>query len=260
MYHHILISLTGHVEVSQMSSLDLAWGSLNSLIGIYMWFLSVPFQPMNFLFVFWGQHNTLDHRDDCMIIMTKTARTTMMIMLMQGVSIHRHLCSLLVPRISRRLLLHKEEWVFHHHHHHRGSLPSVSPPFSIVSEDATEIFLSRPMAAKTIVRWNPSLSEQVAKRPGRYDEMPKSATMENRQNMEQHVRADFFLWIFWFPSSTLYFVQFYATVQRQKNPGLTPFSSGYEVDTIEQLKRAVRSQVKNVRSQVAKKHPQSASR
>ena len=108
------------------------------------------------------------------------------------------------------------------------------------------------MAAKTIVRWNPSLSEQVAKRPGRYDEMPKSATMENRQNMEQHVRADFFLWIFWFPSSTLYFVQFYATVQRQKNPGLTPFSSGYEVDTIEQLKRAVRSQVKNVRSQVAK--------
>ena len=61
--------------------------------------------------------------------------------------------------------------------------------------------------------------------------------------MEQHVRADFFLWIFWFPSSTLYFVQFYATVQRQKNPGLTPFSSGYEVDTIEQLKRAVRSQV-----------------
>ena len=32
-------------------------------------------------------------------------------------------------------------------------------------------------------------------------------------------------------------------MQRQKNPGLTPFSSGYEVDTIEQLKRAVRSQV-----------------
>lgn len=64
--------------------------------------------------------------------------------------------------------------------------------------------------------------KQVSKRPGRYDEMPKSATMENRQNMEQH---------------------FYATVQRQKNPGLTPFASGYEVDTIEQLKRAVRSQV-----------------
>ena len=39
--------------------------------------------------------------------------------------------------------------------------------------------------------------------------------------------------------------QFYATVQRQKTPALTPFSSsgGYEVDTIEQLKRAVRSQV-----------------
>jgi len=67
--------------------------------------------------------------------------------------------------------------------------------------------------------------KQVAKRPGRYDEMPKSATMENRQNMEQH---------------------FYATVQRQKNPGLTPFSSGYEVDTIEQLKRAVRSQVEKI--------------
>ena len=38
--------------------------------------------------------------------------------------------------------------------------------------------------------------------------------------------------------------QFYATVQRQKTPALTPFNSGgYEVDTIEQLKRAVRSQV-----------------
>ena len=32
------------------------------------------------------------------------------------------------------------------------------------------------------------ITEQVSKRPGRYDEMPKSATMENRQNMEQHVR------------------------------------------------------------------------
>ena len=32
------------------------------------------------------------------------------------------------------------------------------------------------------------IPEQVSKRPGRYDEMPKSATMENRQNMEQHVR------------------------------------------------------------------------
>ena len=51
--------------------------------------------------------------------------------------------------------------------------------------------------------WSSS-SEQVAKRPGRYDEMPKSATMENRQNMEQHVRADFFffLWIVWFRSLT----------------------------------------------------------
>ena len=39
--------------------------------------------------------------------------------------------------------------------------------------------------------------------------------------------------------------QFYATVQRQKTPALTPFSSGgYEVDTIEQLKRAVRSQAR----------------
>merc|ERR1719282_2108118 len=42
--------------------------------------------------------------------------------------------------------------------------------------------------------------------------------------------------------------QFYATVQRQKTPALTPFSSsgGYEVDTIEQLKRAVRSQVEKI--------------
>ena len=64
--------------------------------------------------------------------------------------------------------------------------------------------------------------EQVSKRPGRYDEMPKSATMENRHNLLEQ--------------------QFYATVQR-KTPALTPFSSGYEVDTIEQLKRAVRSQV-----------------
>ena len=53
--------------------------------------------------------------------------------------------------------------------------------------------------------------------------MPKSATMENRHNLLEQ--------------------QFYATVQR-KTPALTPFSSGgYEVDTIEQLKRAVRSQV-----------------
>ena len=66
--------------------------------------------------------------------------------------------------------------------------------------------------------------EQVSKRPGRYDEMPKSATMENRHNLEQ---------------------QFYATVQR-KTPALTPFSSGYEVDTIEQLKKAVRSQVEKI--------------
>ena len=65
--------------------------------------------------------------------------------------------------------------------------------------------------------------EQVSKRSGRYDEMPKSSTMENRQNLLDQ--------------------QFYATVQRQKTPALTPFSSGYEVDTIEQLKRAVRSQV-----------------
>ena len=40
--------------------------------------------------------------------------------------------------------------------------------------------------------------------------MPKSATMENRHNLEQ---------------------QFYATVQR-KTPALTPFSSGYEVEKI----------------------------
>ena len=53
--------------------------------------------------------------------------------------------------------------------------------------------------------------------------MPKSATMENRHNLLEQ--------------------QFYATVQR-KTPALTPFSSGYEVDTIEQLKRAVRSQVR----------------
>eukprot|EP00090_Calanus_glacialis_P038689 TRINITY_DN6743_c0_g1_i1.p1 TRINITY_DN6743_c0_g1~~TRINITY_DN6743_c0_g1_i1.p1 ORF type:complete len:1180 (-),score=156.79 TRINITY_DN6743_c0_g1_i1:583-4122(-) len=66
--------------------------------------------------------------------------------------------------------------------------------------------------------------KQVSKRPGRYDEMPKSATMENRHNLEQ---------------------QFYATVQR-KTPALTPFSSGYEVDTIEQLKKAVRSQVEKI--------------
>ena len=64
--------------------------------------------------------------------------------------------------------------------------------------------------------------EQVSKRPGRYDEIPKSATLENRHTLEQ---------------------QFYATVQR-KTPALTPFSSGgYEVDTIEQLKKAVRSKV-----------------
>ena len=63
----------------------------------------------------------------------------------------------------------------------------------------------------------------MSKRPGRYDQMAKSATMENRHNLLEQ--------------------QFYATVQRQKTPALTPFSSGYEVDTIEQLKRAVRSQV-----------------
>ena len=58
--------------------------------------------------------------------------------------------------------------------------------------------------------------EQVSKRPGRYDEIPKSSTMENRHNLDQ---------------------QFYATVQR-KTPTLTPFSSGgYDVDTIEQLKK-----------------------
>merc|ERR1719361_1627925 len=67
--------------------------------------------------------------------------------------------------------------------------------------------------------------KQVSKRPGRYDEMPKSATMENRHNLLEQ--------------------QFYATVQR-KTPALTPFSSGYEVDTIEQLKRAVRSQVEKI--------------
>ena len=53
--------------------------------------------------------------------------------------------------------------------------------------------------------------------------MPKSATMDARHALLEQ--------------------QFYATVQRQKTPALTPFSSGYEVDTIEQLKRAVRSQV-----------------
>lgn len=67
-------------------------------------------------------------------------------------------------------------------------------------------------------------AEQVSKRPGRYDEMPKSSTMDARHALLEQ--------------------QFYATVQRQKTPALTPFSSGgYEVDTIEQLKRAVRSQV-----------------
>ena len=70
-----------------------------------------------------------------------------------------------------------------------------------------------------------SPAEQVSKRPGRYDEMPKSSTMDTRHALLEQ--------------------QFYATVQRQKTPALTPFSSsgGYEVDTIEQLKRAVRSQV-----------------
>ena len=71
-------------------------------------------------------------------------------------------------------------------------------------------------------------AEQVSKRPGRYDEMPKSSTMDARHALLEQ--------------------QFYATVQRQKTPALTPFSSGggYEVDTIEQLKRAVRSQVTTV--------------
>ena len=64
--------------------------------------------------------------------------------------------------------------------------------------------------------------------------MPKSATMENRHNLLEQ--------------------QFYATVQR-KTPALTPFSSGYEVDTIEQLKRAVRSQVwtRNMQLQLSDK-------
>ncbi len=43
-----------------------------------------------------------------------------------------------------------------------------------------------------------SVTEQVGKRPGRYDEMPKSATMENRHNLEH---------------------QFYATVQRYRKGG-----------------------------------------
>ena len=73
-----------------------------------------------------------------------------------------------------------------------------------------------------------SPAEQVSKRPGRYDEMPKSSTMDARHALLEQ--------------------QFYATVQRQKTPALTPFSSsgGYEVDTIEQLKRAVRSQVTDI--------------
>ena len=77
-----------------------------------------------------------------------------------------------------------------------------------------------------LTKKNVVFAEQVSKRPGRYDEMPKSATMENRHNLLEQ--------------------QFYATVQR-KTPALTPFSSGYEVDTIEQLKRAVRSQVGHTR-------------
>ena len=58
--------------------------------------------------------------------------------------------------------------------------------------------------------------------------MPKSSTMDARHALLEQ--------------------QFYATVQRQKTPALTPFSSGggYEVDTIEQLKRAVRSQVTDI--------------
>ena len=65
----------------------------------------------------------------------------------------------------------------------------------------------------------------MSRRAGRYDEMPKSGTLSEggAGGGAEH--------------------QFYATVQRQKTPALTPFSSGYEVDTIEQLKRAVRSQV-----------------
>ena len=54
-------------------------------------------------------------------------------------------------------------------------------------------------------------------------------------------------------------VRYYGTVRQtiilahfdlnynfRKTPALTPFSSGYEVDTIEQLKRAVRSKVEKI--------------
>ena len=68
-----------------------------------------------------------------------------------------------------------------------------------------------------------SFSERITKRPGRYDEMPKSTTMENRHNIEQ---------------------QFYATIQRK--PTALPFSGGYDADTIDQLKKAVRSQVEKI--------------
>ena len=81
---------------------------------------------------------------------------------------------------------------------------SVSPSQRCHQHHWAQVLVSFCTHCIGIIYKNPSSPEQVAKRPGRYDEMPKSATMENRQNMEQHVRADlfFFLWIVWFPSLT----------------------------------------------------------
>ena len=119
----------------------------------------------------------------------------------QGFSINRCLRSLPVPCLPRGLFLHQEEWVFF-------------------------LFLNKWYQGLAHLFFYPRASVKAA------GTIRRDAQISNYGKSTEHgtARENFCPFAQYFLSYFSSSAQFYATVQRQKNPGLTPFSSGYEVD------------------------------
>ena len=135
---------------------------------------------------------------------TSSTKTSMSIIVKpQGFSINRCLRSLPVPCLPRGLFLHQEEWVFF-------------------------LFLNK---------WYQGLAQLFFLSQSKCQSGRDDTTRCPNQQLWKIDRTWNSMWEKLFCPFAQYFLsyfsssaQFYATVQRQKNPGLTPFSSGYEVD------------------------------
>ena len=152
---------------------------------------------------FWRSSSGSSNRqiDQCRHVTSRTKTSMSIIAKPQGFSINRCLRSLPVPCLPRGLFLHQEEWVFF-------------------------LFLNKWYQGLAHLFFYPRASVKAA------GKIRRDAQISNYGKSTEHgtARENFCPFAQYFLSYFSSSAQFYATVQRQKNPGLTPFSSGYEVD------------------------------